>query len=940
MRKQFTASVLLAMLLFAQYVFAQDQALPGKVEVINGTLIKVTEPLRNFKKPSNWVDVPVRDENGVIWPGGKRPAPFVPAYFPDQQQTTDPSLQQNYNTTSNNTERAVGVNINGIGFSSVNPPDPTMCAGPNHIVQMINGNSGALIKIFNKSGGQVLAQTFLDQITGRGGLGDPIALYDQLADRFVMLEFAAKAENANTEGLIIAVSQTPDPTGSWFVYFFGYGTTFPDYPKLSVWNDAYYCTTNDFANASSYTGSSAWAFNRAQMIAGNATAQSQRFTLGNTNKYFSMCPVLLQGTTTPPAGTGGLIAYMADDAWTSSTADVDSIGLLEFKVNFSNAAATTITHKATLATAAYKSDICTATRGRCISQPGSTIALEALQQKVMNQPIYRNFGGFEGIVLTHIVDKGSNISGLRWYELKKTTGNWGITQQSTYAPDNTHRWLPSVCYDKFGNIALAYNVSSSATGVFPGVRYTGRKECDVLNTMTYSEDVIVAGTAANASNRYGDYNHLVADPDGVTFWFTAQWNGASQWSTRITSFTLDECTPAACADPAGLASLAITTTSATVSWGAVSGANSYDVDYKLSSSATWTNAATGTTATSVNLTGLTAATTYDWRVRANCTASSSNYVQAQFTTQSVAVCNTPTGLSSSSITTTGATVNWSAVSGANNYDVDYKLSSSATWTNAATTTISTSVAISGLSASSVYDWRVRANCASGSSAYAQAQFTTSAPPTTCPSSYDNVANGAFSNAQPIPLNTDIKGRISPSADNDYYRFTVTTGGTVSITLTTLPADYDIRIYNNAQSQIAISQNGGTTAETLNLNLAAGNYFARVYGWNGANNATICYTLKVATGTATAPQLNDVFTGKTAVSLFPNPVQQKLSVSIKGDDNTKNILVFDVNGRIMLNQPAMGIITTLDVQKLPAGIYFLKVISQDGALLHQEKFVKQ
>jgi hypothetical protein len=648
---------------------------------------------------------------------------------------------------------------------------------------------------------------------------------------------------------------------------------------------------------------------------------------------------IITGTTTPPAGTGGLIAYMSDDSWTSTTTDVDSIGLLEFDVNFTTPSASTLTTRASLNVAAYKSTVCTATRGQCVPMPGTTSRLEALQGRVMNQPVYRRFGAYEGIVINHTVDKSTaGISAVRWYELRKTTGNWVVNQQSTYSPDDTHRWMASVCYDKFGNIGLAYNVSSST--VNPGLRYTGRKECDPVNQMTYSEDVIIAGSSRNGSTRYGDYNHLVADPDGVRFWFTGEYNATTQWSTRIASFTLDECTPTACADPTGLTSSSVTTSSATVSWTAVSGASSYDVDYKLSSSATWTNAATTTTATSVNLSGLASSSTYDWRVRAKCTAGSSNYVQAQFTTQATATCNTPTGLSSSSITSSSATVNWTAVSGANNYTVEYKTTTATTWTTAASAATTTSVTISGLSASTTYDWRVRANCTSGSSAFAQAQFTTSAPPTTCPSSYDNIANGAFSNAQAIPLNTDIKGRISPSGDNDYYRFTITTGGTVTITLTTLPADYDIRIYNSAQSQIAISQNGSTTGETLNLNLAAGNYFARVYGWNGANNATVCYTLKVATGTATLPDITGADRGKADVSIFPNPVQQKLGVNIKGDNSRKNILVFDVNGRMMMNQPAMGTLTTLDVYKIPAGMYFIKVVGEDGTVLYQEKFVKQ
>ncbi len=93
--------------------------------------------------------------------------------------------------------------------------------------------------------------------------------------------------------------------------------------------------------------------------------------------------------------------------------------------------------------------------------------------------------------------------------------------------------------------------------------------------------------------------------------------------------------PPVCNTATGLTSSGITTNTATVSWATVSGAVSYDVDYKVNTSSTWINAATATTATSVNLSGLTAATLYDWRVRTNCSSNSSSYVTAQFTTQSV-----------------------------------------------------------------------------------------------------------------------------------------------------------------------------------------------------------------------------------------------------------------------------------------------------------------
>ena len=377
----------------------------------------------------------------------------------------------------------------------------------------------------------------------------------------------------------------------------------------------------------------------------------------------------------------------------------------------------------------------------------------------------------------------------------------------------------------------------------------------------------------------------------------------------------------ACGSPSGLNASAITNTSATIGWSAVSGALNYDVDYKASSSGTWINVATGTTSLSENLSGLTQGTTYDYRVRANCSGGAGSYTQAQFTT--TAPCSAPTGLSSSAITSSSATVSWSAVSGAVSYDVDYKLNSSGTWVNATTATTATSVNLSGLTASSLYDWRVRTNCGtSGSSGYTQAQFTTSAA-STCPGPYDVSTNGTRSGAATIPFNTDVKGLINPSGDNDYYKFVISGSGTITVTLTTLPADYDLRLYKGS-SQVAISQNGGTTGETINYTAGTGTYYARVYGYSGANNASNCYTLKVQLGTASKGE--ELITNK--VSVYPNPVTDYVNVKIPGLQGNANIRVFDMYGRMVMQQNSSQSVTQLNVSKLTAGVYVIRVKQGD------------
>lgn len=180
----------------------------------------------------------------------------------------------------------------------------------------------------------------------------------------------------------------------------------------------------------------------------------------------------------------------------------------------------------------------------------------------------------------------------------------------------------------------------------------------------------------------------------------------------------------------GLSASNITTTSATVSWSAMSGANGYIVEYKPSSSSTWTVLPL-TAFTSASLTGLTAGTAYDWRVKAVCNCDvNSPYATSSFST--ALPCGTPGGLSASGISSSSATVSWAAVSGAVSYTVEYKPSTSSTWTVFGNVT-TTAANLSGLTASTTYDWRVKTNCSSDGSGYASSSFTTlSAPPCTPP----------------------------------------------------------------------------------------------------------------------------------------------------------------------------------------------------------------
>ncbi|MBK9484014.1 MAG: T9SS type A sorting domain-containing protein [Chitinophagaceae bacterium] len=314
-----------------------------------------------------------------------------------------------------------------------------------------------------------------------------------------------------------------------------------------------------------------------------------------------------------------------------------------------------------------------------------------------------------------------------------------------------------------------------------------------------------------------------------------------------------------------------------------------------------------------------------------------------FTIGAPALCGNATALTASAITQTGATISWTAVSGATSYDVDYKTNAASTWTNAATATTATSVNLSALTAGTLYDWRVRATCPAGTGSYVQAQFTTTAPPVTCPGIYDVSTNGSTSGAALIPFNTDIKGLLSPSGDNDYYRFVITTGGTITMTLTTLPANYQLRLLNSAGSTLQTSNNSGTTNETITRTVTAGTYYARVYPQGSANNATNCYTLKVQLGTAsrnTGFEKVEMFSSDK-LSISPNPVSYTTNMLFKAESaGMADVIITNQQGSVVLRR-SMAVtagenIKMLDVSRLPSGFYYVKL--QNGSSVQMARIV--
>jgi hypothetical protein len=423
----------------------------------------------------------------------------------------------------------------------VAPPDTTGDVGPNHYVQWVNLRYS--IYTLTRDVNTIIAFTLVPGFPKQGNVvwqgfggrcesdndGDPIVQYDQLADRWILTQFAVSSTPYTQ---CVAVSTGPDPTGTYHRYAFSYSRDFPDYPKLSVWPDAYYITYNMFKNGRSFNGGQVCAFERDKMLIG-ATA---RQACVRTTSAHSFQPSDLEGSILPPAGSRNFLLSIT----------TTGLNFWRFAVNW--ATGTGSLSGPTAISGVSFTRACSG--GTCIPQPGTTQQLDSLADRLMYRLSYRNFGVHESLVINHSVATGG-VSGIRWYELRNAAGQTinsatpVVHQQGTFSPSSDYRWMGSAAIDKTGGIAIGYNISNSTT-VKPSIRYAYRGPADPPGTLG-NETTVLAGPGVQTPtlSRWGDYSTISVDPvDGCTMVFTSQYqpsDGNFNWRTYIYSFKLSTC---------------------------------------------------------------------------------------------------------------------------------------------------------------------------------------------------------------------------------------------------------------------------------------------------------------------------------------------------------------------------------------------------------------
>jgi hypothetical protein len=505
-----------------------SQGAPVTPAQFNGDASRLQRPAQIPPKP---VFEP-KEPTGRNKKGG--PAPAIP-----NATTNMPSTTVNF----------AGLDFNTWGAG--HPPDTVGDVGAGFYMQAVNTSIG----IWAKTGGAPLAAfTFNTLWSGAGtgtpcdtsNSGDPTVVYDPMADRYIVADFAWTDILNGPYYECIAVSKTGNPvTGGYWLYAVRADDALhpwlPDYPKMGVWPDGLYMTANMFdcltpgCASASYKEVRAYAFNLSDLESG-AVLRSVVADLNSTS-FFSLLPSNLRGAA-PPGGRENLLV--------SESGTLFAFEVWKFHVVYGGPGST-FTGPTNVSQTTYTVGLPTV--------PSSGNNLDALEERMMMQNQYRNLGGTESLWVNHTVRTSSTgPNGIQWAQINVTGGTVNTTpvQQQIYGnvgADGLHRWMGSLAVDAQGDMALGY--STSKAGVNPDIRYNGRLASDPLNTLPQGEATLQVGGGSQVGScggstctRWGDYSAMTVDPaDDCTFWYTNEYYAVSglNWQTRVGAFKFPSC---------------------------------------------------------------------------------------------------------------------------------------------------------------------------------------------------------------------------------------------------------------------------------------------------------------------------------------------------------------------------------------------------------------
>jgi hypothetical protein len=292
-------------------------------------------------------------------------------------------------------------------------------------------------------------------------------------------------------------------------------------------------------------------------------------------------------------------------------------------------------------------------------------------------------------------------------------------------------------------------------------------------------------------------------------------------------------------------------------------------------------------------------------------------------------CGIPSGLGTSAITTTSATLNWGGIAGATSYTLQWKVIGATTWTTVTGLT-ATSYNLTGLAVNTSYKFQVLAACSGGASAYSSQVTFNTLNTSGCSDPFE--PNETNATARSINANSTVNGIISSAADKDWFQFANSASQrNIKVTLTNL-----LKLFRST-TQLAISQNTGTTNEQIIYNTISisKNYRVKVYPKTSAFNTAQCYTLTTQIGSAAfepAGLGSGSEDNSDAIVIFPNPANDAVHISVPPSEVETTIEMIDGMGRTVMSMTQANASgqsnVIIDVSDQPNGVYLVRAVQGD------------
>jgi hypothetical protein len=363
--------------------------------------------------------------------------------------------------------------------------------------------------------------------------------------------------------------------------------------------------------------------------------------------------------------------------------------------------------------------------------------------------------------------------------------------------------------------------------------------------------------------------------------------------------TASNAAPVTCPTPTNVAASNITQTSATITWTAGGSETAWELQYKTAAASSWSNSINVTGTPSHNLTGLTAGTQYQVRVRAVCgTTETSNWsATASFTTTQASVTPpTVTTNDATNITTTTATLNGAVTAGSETITAqgfEWKTTTGGTYTQVSATGNTMSYNLTGLTPNTSYTFKAFATTASGTTYGAEKTFTTTVE--TCPAPTNVAASNItettadISWTQPDNAATSWDVLYKESGADSWFTAT-TTSNPYTLTGLTGASSYDVQV-------IAHCTNGMTSEPS----------------------ATITFmTVGI-----------DDYVLDNSVTVYPNPTNGK--VQIQSSDIMESLEIYDTYGKLIGTETVNSNEANVDLTGYAKGTYFVRVTTERGVV---------